>query len=212
MYEAFREHGNAAFCPDTSTVMLSEQGLLKAESSRPACSSSPTGMQQASSAGICHSLSTPLTPGLDSQTADQSTGTDVARHDECTDAEAANEWVGLGSTAGSRGHDRWPHDIEWRLDNPLVRPCFVAGACNTAHIGPSAGVCAHDRWPWSIQCIAESLLVCPACLLMHADVHRDKQRSRELLALQLCRLIISTLHLIHSRSCTSCAIDADLCC
>ena len=132
MYEAFREHGSAAFRPDTSTVTLSEQGLSAAESSRAACSSSPMGRQHAPSVSVSHSLSAPLNPGLDSQTADHFTGTDVARHKGCIGAEAVNERVDPGSTASNRGHDRWPRNIQWRLDNPLVRPCFVAGAWNTA--------------------------------------------------------------------------------
>ena len=145
MYEAFREHGSAAFCPDTSTVMLSEQGLSAVESSRAACSSSPMGRQHAPSAGISHSLGTPLDPGLDSRTADQLIGTDVAQHEDCTAAEAVNKGVDPGSTASNWGHDRWPRDIQWHLENPLVRPCFIAGACNSTHRKTPAGKCAHGR-------------------------------------------------------------------
>ena len=122
MYEAFREHGSAAFCPDTSTLILSEQGLSAAESSRAGSSSSPAGRQHDPIAGSSHSLSAPWNSGLDSQTADQYTGMDVAWHEDCTGAEAVNEWGDPGSTASKWGHDRWPRDIQWRLDNPLVRP------------------------------------------------------------------------------------------
>ena len=147
MYEAFREHGSAAFCPDTGAVMLSGQGLSAAESSRAACSSSPADRQHAPSAGISRSLGAPLNPGLDSRTADKLTGTDSARHEDCTGAEAVNAWEDPDSTASNWGHDRWPRDIQWRRDNPLVRPCFFAGACKTAHTDTPAGKCACGRRP-----------------------------------------------------------------
>ena len=143
MYEAFRQHGSAAFCPDMSTVMLSEQGLSAAESGRAASSSSPTGRQHAPSAGASQSQSAPPEPGLDSQSAGQLTGADVARPEGCTGAGGLDVHVDPGSAASNRGHGRWPRDIQWRLDNPLVRPRSLAGACRPARTGTPAGSCAR---------------------------------------------------------------------
>ena len=138
MYEAFRDHGSAVFRPDMSTITLSTQGLSAAESGRAVCSSrSSTGRQYAPSAAVSHSLSMPPNAGLDSHTAGSSAAADVARHEGCTSAEAVNGQMSPGNTASNRGHDRWPPDIQWRPDNPLVRPCFFAGDCESAYTDKS---------------------------------------------------------------------------
>ena len=121
MYHEFRENGSAAFRPDTSGALLSEDVLLTATSSR-AIDSSAGGPHADDDMAIGNMPQASQQPHAEQGNAHlegiSHNSSVMDQSDAATAASRAS--VGLGSVGSSSTEQGWPPDIQWLPVNPLV--------------------------------------------------------------------------------------------
>jgi hypothetical protein len=132
MYEEFREHGGDSFSPDLSGAMLTEESLSASISA-----ATPDTSADGSTASGLH-VQESIANGsqlLPHQTHDQQDRAQAVPHMIPASAAGINKadqrlnvaavQSGQAHNAGSSVQARWPPDIQWLDDNPVVGPSHL---------------------------------------------------------------------------------------
>ena len=131
MYEEFREHGSESFFPDLSGAMLTEDSLSASLSA--AASDSSANSSTASSLHAQKSIAhgSQLSPHQPHEQQDSVQAVTPTTSVSAAGSNEAGQRLGARAEqsvqtddAGSSVQDRWPPDIRWLEENPLVGSFF----------------------------------------------------------------------------------------
>ena len=161
MYENFREHGSAAFCPDISGAVLSEDTLLAATSHLTDGSSASKSHLENGSAAIDRSQ-VPQQPHSEQGSAslEGTLPNSSMLHEADTVAGVSRAAMAQEPGESSSAEHLWPPDIQWLPENPLV-----SVHPSLPRLGASFSPC-HRKFPSGAiaGCPYTLTLLCWSCL------------------------------------------------